>query len=365
MKYADEVESVVYGTYYALWSKIYQQGLWKTSAHSLIPCYPFVPREITGHKAYQLLIFLDVRKAMSDGMKFFRVGERRILCSGDRQGHISPKYFIKVLDSETGIVIFPRPAMNPEALVGRPSNGQQQQDPGHMPLGRGGGKAMSSHQPQGLQLYQNIWSQVQRIDSEHTDLRPMQSQVLSQLLNISHDDASVASHQAVGARLPSQSVSSQESAPSRMEVSVQDIFKGAVSQNQIQVSHHAQALPQGVLGETNIMSMLNAAQQSYTLTQPGPSNQKAGSPSKSAFVPTQVIRNQTPRKPRSDHLGNHSGKQESSTNSCYNHQQHPSQQLQYQHPQQNNKADGMSGKQKRHTRNRLAVKFDQPLGKNE
>ncbi|XP_071541169.1 5'-3' exoribonuclease 1 [Panulirus ornatus] len=366
MQYADEVESVVYGSYYASWSKIMHQGLWKTSGYNFIPCYPFVPRDMTGPKAYQLYIFLDVRKAMSDGMKFFKVGNRQILCSGDRLGHISPKYFMKVLDSETGLVIFSsRPAMDSESGV---RSGRGQEDHRCVPGGHGRGRAMSSQQPQGLQLYQNIWSQVQRIDPDHTDLLPMQSQVLSQLLNISNDNAAVPSHQVMGGGLPSKSASGKASAPSRMEVSVQDIFKGAVGQNQVQGSHR----PQGALGQTDFMTVPGASQQSHKLAQPGPHNQKAGSPSKSAFVPTQVIRNQTPRKPRSDHLSNLNVKQDSSTNSNYNQQQqqHPSQQSQYQHhqqqhPQQNNKPDGVSGKQKRQARNRLAVKFDLPLGKNE
>ncbi|XP_053648678.1 5'-3' exoribonuclease 1 isoform X1 [Cherax quadricarinatus] len=408
LKSANEVQFIVHGTYYASWNKILQQGLGKASGRNLIPCYSSIPRDMTGSRAYQLYIFLDVRKAMSDGMKFFRVGERHILCTGDKNGLISPMYFSKVVDSESNTVIYPsRPATGTEALPGKSLGSQWQKGHGQAPPGHGRGRAMSSKEPQGMQLYQNIWSQVQRLDAENVDLRPMQSQMLSQLLNISGETKCASTHQTKGASLPPHSTSSQESTPSRVEVSVQDIFKGAVGISQLHISHNPQSKPIGEQCEVNVISALNADPHVYPLTQHSARNQKPGSPSKSAFVPTQVIRNQTPRKPRFGDLDNHNGKQDLSTNLSYsqqqeqlldeNHcqqqyqhqiyQQHNSSQQTYQeysspnnpqyqqhnstqHPQyqqqsqQNNKLEGTTKKPKRQARNRLAVKFDQPLGKN-
>nr|XP_045617221.1 5'-3' exoribonuclease 1-like isoform X2 [Procambarus clarkii] len=384
LKTAEEVDVIVHGTYYASWSKINKHGLGKASGRNLIPCYSYVPLDMRGSKAFQLYIFLDVRKAMSDGIKFYRVGERQILCTGDRQGVISPKYFNKVVDSESGAVIFPsRPASGPEALPGNPPGSQWRQGCGQVSPGRGRGRGVSSQEPRGMQLYENIWSQVQRIDAEHVDLRPMQSQMLSQMLNICSENELASSHQTMGASLPSHSVSSQESATSRVEVSVQDIFKGAIGKSQIHATH-PQVIPRSEQSEVTCVSLPNVDQASYSPTQLSESNQKVGSPLKSAFVPTQVIRNQTPRKPRFDHPDNHDGKQQLSTNLSYSqhqqevnqHYQQQQQQPDYQnhtymqhsqyqqHPPQHNKPEGTINKPKRQARNRLAVKFDQPPGKN-
>lgn len=86
---------------------------------------------------------------------------------------------------------------------------------------------------------------------------------------------------------------------------------------------------------------------------------KDDSPSKSAFVPTQVIRNQTPRKPRSDQpdesIRNQSDAEEQSsagTDMEKPQMLQPQRQPQQQHSNRN--------KPKRQSRNRLAVKFGQP-----
>lgn len=371
MQHADEVECVVHGTYYASWPKINQQGLRKTSNNSLIPCYPFVP---VGSKTYQLYIFLDVRRAMADGMKFFKVGQRQILCSGDMKGIIDPRYFSRVVDSETRSVIFPRPAMGLEAQPGRPPGGHWQPPHGsgqqpqvYFPPGaqvRGRGK--SAGPPQGMELYQNIWSKVQSIDADrNVDVRPMQTQMLSALLNISGEGANVGSQQnnmGSSPRSVAQTLSNQGSATGRVEVSVQDIFNRAISGNTLQGNANPQTMQQGNRGETDILSMLNAAQQSYSNMQQNTHMQKESSPSKSAFVPTQVIRKQTPRKPKTD--DNDSGSQEAasspaSTQQKEQHSYQPDQEHQMnEQTQQKNQPNANPNKPRGPTRNRLAVKFD-------
>lgn len=391
---ADEVACVVHGTYYASWSKILQQGLVTSSSRNLIPCYPYVPRNTGAPHAYQLYIFIDVHKAMMDGIKFFKAGDRQILCSGDRRGCLHPRYFNNVLDSETGSIIYPLqtgtglngpPQNNMQgvrgcgitltgplqnnmaggrsrgpALTGPPQNNMQGM------RGHGRGAPISSIQPpQTMHLYENIWSQMQRLDPEHVDLRPYQTQKPFTCV-----------------QQPQQPVQPNSNS-GRVEVSVEDIFRGAAKHPQPQPQqqqqlhqpnhHNKQQQPQG---EPNILSLLSAAHQSYALNSPpAPALHKNGSPSKSAFVPTQVIRKQTPRKPRSN--GNDSTQAEKAEPSTSTHslpkqqqqqqkkeQNNHHQQKQQQHQQQKQQHQGAEGttKPKRQVRNRLAVRFDQAPG---
>lgn len=282
---ASQIQCAVHGTFYSQWSRIVKHGISRIQGRKYIPCYPFVPQGLSGSKAYQLLIFLDVKSALDDGMKFYKSGEKQLFCSGDKQGVISPKYFHRVLDKESEFVIFPsRPAVGLETIPGKlhfPNHGQGQ-------VGQGRGKAMASQQPKGMQLYQNIWSQLQGADQGQVDLRPAQSQMLSHMLNISNNDTQIASSNA-GVNMNG-SASASASGMGRKEVSVHDIFKGAMMNNHLQ----------GGQNNPNIISMLSAAHQSFSINQHEGQNNRGDSPVKSAFVPTQVIRNQTPRKPRHD-----------------------------------------------------------------
>ena len=45
-----------------------------------------------------IAIFIDVKKAMCDGIEFYRSKNNVILCSGDETGFLDRKYFLKVLD---------------------------------------------------------------------------------------------------------------------------------------------------------------------------------------------------------------------------------------------------------------------------
>ena len=104
---------------YHSWANILPQGLTMQGQDNII-CYSQVPTGLTGPKAFQLYIFLDVEKAMDDGIKFLKLGEQKVLSSGGFRGFISSKYFKKVVDSETGSVIFPsKPAVGPQAIPGK------------------------------------------------------------------------------------------------------------------------------------------------------------------------------------------------------------------------------------------------------
>lgn len=358
----DQVEVLVHGTYYATWNRILRYGL--TSSRGFIPCFPFVPVEQVSSQPFQLYIFINVRAAMADGIKFFKTSEQQILCSGRSKGVLPAKYFSKVVDAETREIIYP-PQHNSYAF----GPGVHNQSGPRPCGGRGRGRGRCSEQSQPIQLYQDIWSQVQRMDSDHVDLRPVQTQMLTQLLNINPDS-------------PTTAAPPVQSKAQTREVTVQDIFQG--------VSAHAQqsaAPPKASMGDNDILSLLNAAQPTLPHHRPGqPDNSnsssnnkshKSSSPTKSAFVPTQVIRKQTPRKPKNNLSGTHSNPQGSVTDgqSLHNHEENQ-QQLTTQHQQQvrnqeqqnqsqqkqdnNGKpGEGATAKPKRQLRNRLAMKFDQ------
>jgi len=46
----------------------------------------------------QLAIYIDIKRAIKDGFKFYRSANGVILTPGDPDGFRSPKYFIKVID---------------------------------------------------------------------------------------------------------------------------------------------------------------------------------------------------------------------------------------------------------------------------
>ncbi|VDI17873.1 Hypothetical predicted protein [Mytilus galloprovincialis] len=45
----------------------------------------------------EVMIFINLETALADGFKFFRSANNVILCAGNEDGVIPPKYFVKVL----------------------------------------------------------------------------------------------------------------------------------------------------------------------------------------------------------------------------------------------------------------------------
>ncbi|KAK7069890.1 hypothetical protein SK128_024374, partial [Halocaridina rubra] len=356
---ADEVECIVHGTFFASWHKIRQNGITGMNGRSIL-CYTCVPQGIPSKKDFQLHIHINVTKALEDGIKFHRISKRQAVCSGDRQGVLRPLYFSKVVDCLTNSIIFPvqnaamRDAANwnsggiPCGPRLDPVNSNPAQSSGfnsvpqQVCVGRGRG----AHSPQGLKLHEFIWSQVQQKDQE-VDLRPAQSEALSRLLNISGENSSN---------------SSSSFSSGRVEVSVQDIFRGAVSGG-------TSYIEPSTINNLNSFSSISVPQNLSTQDVTEKRGKKGDSPAKSAFVPTQVIRNQTPRKPKTDQFREetrdvssieeregfdiHLEKQQSQH--PQKQSQPPLQQQQLSHKSNNNEQP------KRRGRNRLAVKFGQPF----
>lgn len=53
-------------------------------------------------KDCQIFIYIDLAKALREGIKFFKSSNEVILSPGDENGVIDPKYFLKVINSKGG-----------------------------------------------------------------------------------------------------------------------------------------------------------------------------------------------------------------------------------------------------------------------
>lgn len=57
----------------------------------------FDPNVISGlRKDAQVFIYIDLEKALTEGLKFYESENGVILTEGDEQGYLKPKYFLKV-----------------------------------------------------------------------------------------------------------------------------------------------------------------------------------------------------------------------------------------------------------------------------
>nr|XP_033809908.1 tRNA 2'-phosphotransferase 1 isoform X1 [Geotrypetes seraphini] len=93
-------ETAVHGTYLRHWPSIRARGLCCMSRMHihLAPGLPTEHEVISGmRKDCDLAIFINLQKAVSDGMKFFWSSNRVILTPGDKEGLLPVKYFQKVL----------------------------------------------------------------------------------------------------------------------------------------------------------------------------------------------------------------------------------------------------------------------------
>lgn len=106
---SDEINIAVHGTYYRYWERILLEGLRtmkRTYVHFAtyddIRKYNQKNNAVSGFRSdCELLIYLDVRKAMELGrMEIYRSTNNVILCAGIN-GCISKDYFQKVVDRRT------------------------------------------------------------------------------------------------------------------------------------------------------------------------------------------------------------------------------------------------------------------------
>lgn len=94
------VSDVIHGTYMKLWPKIKVEGL-KRMNRIHIHFASGLPEKgndvISGvRQNAEICIYINLAKALKDGLKFFKSVNGVILSPGNEQGIIEPKYFLKV-----------------------------------------------------------------------------------------------------------------------------------------------------------------------------------------------------------------------------------------------------------------------------
>ncbi|XP_053179248.1 tRNA 2'-phosphotransferase 1 [Scomber japonicus] len=90
----------VHGSYIRNWSSIQQQGLsrMKRTHIHLAPGLPGEDGIISGMRGdCDLAVFIDVPKALADGIEFFWSENGVLLTAGDTEGKLLPKYFSQAL----------------------------------------------------------------------------------------------------------------------------------------------------------------------------------------------------------------------------------------------------------------------------
>lgn len=97
--------NVIHGTYYNSWAIIKNEGL-KRMTRNHIHFSQGLPTDktvISGMRSdCQVLIYIDLKKAILDGLVFYLSENGVILCPGNKNGVLETKYFLKVVDKRTG-----------------------------------------------------------------------------------------------------------------------------------------------------------------------------------------------------------------------------------------------------------------------
>ena len=102
----DDVTSVIHGTNFKAWNEIQKTGLNKMKRNHIhfAAGEPGSEGVISGMRASaQVYIYIDVHKAMEDGIVFYRSANNVILSPGDEEGTIQTKYFkcVKNIQNKT------------------------------------------------------------------------------------------------------------------------------------------------------------------------------------------------------------------------------------------------------------------------
>uniref|UniRef100_A0A1B6DFR1 2'-phosphotransferase n=2 Tax=Clastoptera arizonana TaxID=38151 RepID=A0A1B6DFR1_9HEMI len=96
---------VVHGTFKKAWPSIAKIGLSRMSRNHIHFCAyePGDSRIISGIRDNaEIYIYIDIERALQDGIKFYKSENDVILTSGNSNGFLEPKYFMKVVDARTG-----------------------------------------------------------------------------------------------------------------------------------------------------------------------------------------------------------------------------------------------------------------------
>lgn len=103
IKCAKDIKIVIHGTYLKFWDKIKTEGLSKMNRQHihLSVDLPNTKEVISGMRSNcQIAIYIDIEKAIRDGIKFYKSANNVILSPGNDDGFLLPKYFLKVVNLE-------------------------------------------------------------------------------------------------------------------------------------------------------------------------------------------------------------------------------------------------------------------------
>lgn len=107
-----DCEIIVHGTYYRFLDKIKREGLKCMNRNHIhftskekIDFSSKNEEKVSGFReSSQVLIYIDFKRAISDGIKFFR-SENNVILSSGVNGCLASKYFQKIVDRKSGNLI--------------------------------------------------------------------------------------------------------------------------------------------------------------------------------------------------------------------------------------------------------------------
>nr|CAD7403742.1 unnamed protein product [Timema poppensis] len=91
---------IIHGTYWQHWDQIQKEGLSRMNRLHIhfSPGEPSDSQVISGmRQSCQIYIYIDVRKALADSLKFYKSKNNVILSPGNERGYILPQYFSQVV----------------------------------------------------------------------------------------------------------------------------------------------------------------------------------------------------------------------------------------------------------------------------
>ncbi|KAK3280675.1 hypothetical protein CYMTET_11495 [Cymbomonas tetramitiformis] len=110
VKSPEEIPTCVHGTYRKFWDAIRTEGLCRMQRNHIhfMPGEPRSGEVISGMRSNcDILVYVDVAKAMAAGVRFYRSDNNVILTPGlTERGLLAPEYFLKVVDNNNGDTIF-------------------------------------------------------------------------------------------------------------------------------------------------------------------------------------------------------------------------------------------------------------------
>jgi 2'-phosphotransferase len=107
----DMPDVVLHGTFYGAWPAILDNGGMSKMGRNHMHFAAGVPGQdagvISGMRAdAQILIYIDIRRALDAGIPFWRSDNGVILTEGDAEGVLSMEFFTKVMDRKRDVVLW-------------------------------------------------------------------------------------------------------------------------------------------------------------------------------------------------------------------------------------------------------------------